>query len=143
MKLELICYGRTRFEINRFEAIKNREGFAKPKGGLWASPIDSNYGWRDWCFDNDFHVDRLDSYFTFQLCGNVFVIDGMHDALKLPWLGNDRFFRYPDFEHILNIGYDAVYLTLLGEEETRFGEPSFYGWDCESVLVMNPKAIIL
>jgi hypothetical protein len=37
---------------------------------------------------------------------------------------------------------DAIHLTERGEHETRLSQPySLYGWDCECVLIMNPKGI--
>ena len=43
---------------------------------------------------------------------------------------------------MVNLGYDAIFLTEKGQHETRFSEPSLYGWDCECVLVMNPSGVL-
>lgn len=49
---------------------------------------------------------------------------------------------YPDFEAMIRSGIDAIWLTPKGERETRFSHPkNLYGWDCESVLIMNPNGI--
>ena len=48
---------------------------------------------------------------------------------------------YPDFEKMVKMGYDAIYLTDKGQMETRFTMPDLYGWDCECVLVMNPDCV--
>lgn len=63
--------------------------------------------------------------------------------MHLPYMNpNHRHSKaYPDFEAIHEAGVDAVYLTQQGERETRFNDPSLYGWDCECVLVMNSEAI--
>jgi hypothetical protein len=108
---------------------------------LWASPVDAEYGWREWCKAEDF--GDLSHSFTFEFEGNVFVIDDVHDAASMPWIEmiEGTNLKCPDFEAMANLGYDAIYLTAKGQTETRFGPPSLYGWDCESVLIMNPQGV--
>jgi len=145
MKLGLITYGcGESFQRVLFEPIKNRE-WIKPHGGLWSSPIDSELGWADWCKSNDY--GNLSQSFEFEFEGNVFVIDSYDDALSAPILTCDVLDykkHYIDFEKLIALGYDAVWLTECGEYETRnFNRPlSLYGWDCESVLIMNPDCIL-
>lgn len=136
MKLHLITYGCGKsFAVAKFKPVKNIM-FIKPEGGLWASPTDSSYGWREWCESEDY--GDLSHHFTFQFEGNVFVINSCSDAARMPWIGNT-----PDFEEMVRLGYDAIFLTENGQTETRFGEPSLYGWDCECVLVMNPRCVVI
>lgn len=144
MELHLITYGcGDRFDPAKFSPIKNRE-FVKPAGGPWASPVNSKYGWRAWCEDANY--GDLSQHFEFYFCGNVFVIDGVSDAARMPWykpawaLGDNG--ACPDFEKLMLRRYDAIWLTVKGERETRFGQPSLYGWDCECVLIMNPYGIL-
>ena len=47
MEKEFVVYGKKKFNPKKFRKIKNRKGWCKPKAGLWASPIDSKWGWRD------------------------------------------------------------------------------------------------
>jgi len=147
MKLELVTYGCGKsFDIKKFQPVKNRMHI-KPKGGLWASPINSEFGWKDWCKIESF--GDLSYSFEFLFEGNVFVVDSLKDIESIPWIElnyypviKSPFTKFPDFEKILLLGYDAVLLTRKGEQETRFSEPvCLYGWDCESVLIMNPSGI--
>lgn len=139
MVLRLITYGcGEKFDVAKFNPIKNK--FIKPSGGLWASPVDSRYGWREWCADNSF--GDISSSFEFEFDGNVFVIDDTRAACRLPWI-DLRDSKRPDFERVALLGYDAIWLTEDGERKTRFDEPSLYGWDCESVLIMNPSGILI
>lgn len=46
--MEYIHYGHKHFEVNEFEPIRNRELFPKPFGGFLASPVNAEYGWKDW-----------------------------------------------------------------------------------------------
>ena len=54
-----VHYGSNRFERELFLMPMNRLDFviSKPFGGMWASNIESEYGWKDWCEDNEFHFD--------------------------------------------------------------------------------------
>ena len=141
MKLNLITYGKgKKFISSKFTPIENIPFFVKPKGGLWASPVNSVCGWREWCKIENF--GDLSNNFTFGFDGNVFVIDSISSATSMPWIEyHNNLMNSPDFEKMLEQGYDAIYLTEKGQKETRFSTPSLYGWDCECVLIMNPKCI--
>jgi len=116
--------------------------FVKPKGGLWASPVNSSHGWKKWCDEEDFG-DTLSS-FTFRYIGSVLKIDSLRDLEQIPWT-RDEWIQalYPDFELMVQLGIDAMWLTVEGENVTRHSGPkTLYGWDCESVLIMNPSGIM-
>lgn len=85
----------------------------------------------------------LSDSFTFRFQGNVFVIDSLKDAKEMPWYDPHglSFIQWPDFEAMQEVGIHAIHITLQGERETRFSTPSLYGWDCESVLIMNPYCV--
>lgn len=147
ISLELIVYGKTSFKKEDFNPISNRD-WCKPMGGLWASPINSQYGWKDWCLSNDFRIEELDQYFLLHFNGTILKIDSNNDVKKMDWvpLPNAQYSPYkivPDFKKMKENGLDAIWLTPQGEQETRFGTLyNLYGWDCESVLIMNPDCII-
>ena len=139
--MELISYGLgDKFEKEKFIPIRNAD-FLKPKGGLWASPVDSEYGWCDWCKEEDF--GNLETNFQFEFDGNILVIDSLPDLKEILWLDYKSYFPLPDFETILAIGYDGIFLTEKGQRDTRFSKPSLYEWDCECVLIMNCNKINL
>ena len=139
-------YGSAKYDSSLFAPIKNRKYFIKPYGGLWVSPIDSEYGWKDWCEDEDF--GDLTSHFDVVLDGIIMVIDSYFDAKdKLYWIHDDEdisftFGKSIDFEAMLKDGIDAIWLTVEGERSTRYTDKHcLYGWDCESVLIMNKDII--
>ena len=146
--MKLIHWGARAFEPDKFVPIMHRNCLAaakKPLGGLWASPIGSKWGWRDWCKAAGFQEYDDDNYFTFTLSGRILTID-CHDDLDkmyffsyMPGKGVD-FLQCPDFERLAT-EYDAVYLTENGEQSTRQTDINLYGWDCECVLVLNKDAI--
>jgi hypothetical protein len=139
--MKLIHYGATSFDVSKFGQIKNLSYFSKPKGGLWASAVDSEYGWKQWCKEAQFRDCEDDNSFTFELSpdAKILVIDSRSDFDELPKVGNQlKVGDYLDFE-LLSSQYDAIHLTERGMWKTRM---SLYGWDCECVLIMNSKIIL-
>lgn len=147
-----IHYGHSEFNRDLFCEIKNREQFVKPSGGLWASPADAELGWKDWCTSEDFHTNRLLDSFTFELSENskILHIRSIRDLKSLPRQENLPFeppWVCLDFEKLLADGWDAIELHL--SEEDRSCCPDWhdglyyqlYGWDCDSILIMNPDVI--
>lgn len=136
----LIHYGSTTYNRRQLKPIKN--SWIKPDGGLWTSPVNSNWGWKDWCKAEDFADCNEANSFTLLLkeTAKVFVIDTLKDLTQAPLVQSIgmKNFKYINFE-LLASQYDAIYLTVNGERATRWSQPvSLYGWDCESVLIMNP-----
>lgn len=73
---------------------------------------------------------------------SIYIIDSVDDFKNAPLKSLDYLDRKTlDFEK-LSQDYDALWLTRKGESDTRWDmEFSLYGWDCESVLVMNPYCV--
>lgn len=137
--LELVCYGcGDSFDLSKFLTPANRD-HAKPVGGLWTSPVDSEFGWAQWCEGQDF--GDLSTSFKLKFTGHVYVIDCVEAAKCMPWRNIDflKHLCWPDYEAIQ--GVDAIYLTKKGEYATRYSDPWLFGWDCETVFVMNPACI--
>lgn len=130
-----------------FRQIRNREYFTKPEGGLWASPIDAKYGWKDWNQDEQFEECREENSFRFRLSenANVLSIRSADDLIKiLPkdydyhGFGQDFRMVYLDFEEMLRNGIDAVYVEISSDNRLYW---ALYGWDCDSIVVMNPAVV--
>ena len=85
--MEYIHYGHKHFELNEFEPIRNRELFPKPFGGFWASPVNAEYGWKDWNEAEHFRECKLENSFKFQLDEKAKVlriksVNDLEDVLK-------------------------------------------------------------
>ena len=54
--------------------------------GLWASRIDSLYGWKEWCEENDFNLHKLRKSFSFCLAedANTLLISHPKELESLP-----------------------------------------------------------
>lgn len=145
-----IHYGHPEFRPELFREIKNRYAFVKPSGGLWASPVDAERGWKQWCTENNFNTDRLSDNFTFKLSenSNILHIRSIHDLQTLPQQENLVFkpaWTVLDFEKLLAEGWDAIELHLSEEEDCGYLDGLYwelYGWDCDSILIMNSEVIV-
>ena len=144
--MTLIHYGCPHWVPSHFVFPENLPAFVKPKGGLWASPVDSNYGWKEWCQQEEFHTGSLKHWFVFEFTGRIMTINTETDLKKMcfrsvidiPYLQ----MQFPDFEELAK-KTDAIYLTETGQWKTRLlMGPNLYGWDCECVLILNPAGVI-
>lgn len=148
-----IHYGHKKFERERFCSISNEMAFVKPIGGLWASPVDCDWGWKDWCKDSGFRKCKKSNSFTFTLKtdANVAHIFSINDLHMFPRLKNeyilDSWYCF-DFEKMLKDGIDAVELHLSEEDRSCCSDWQdglywqLYGWDCDSILIMNPDVVV-
>jgi len=141
----LIHYGSSSIRTGRIMPVRN--SWVKPAdgGGLWTSPVDSEWGWADWCRVEDFRVETLEVFCTIELTdeAKLYVIDSLDDLLAAPsYQTNDIISkRFLDFEK-LSEKYDGIWLTEKGQDATRYSQPmDLYGWDVESVLLFNGKCI--
>ena len=140
-----VHYGQPAFDRRLFNPVRNIGG-VKPYGGLWASPAASPLGWSDWCIENDFRTDSLKTGFMFCLADDARVLDIYRsDQLDgLPELDAGRTgWCFLDFEKLAQ-EYDAVELDLSNEVRDRWDSGLYYrlyGWDCDSILIMNPDII--
>lgn len=149
-KMISVRYGSKKFNPKKMGKIKNRS-FCKPEGGLWVSPVDSKFGWKDWCEVEDFRDCKESNSFkvSFKDDAKVIIIDSYDDLDKLPSMNPYKDIptlasygdRFPDFEKLAK-EVDAIWLTEEGQWKTRMTNPkNLYGWDCESILVLNPNSI--
>lgn len=136
-----IHYGHKSFDNKSFDEIKNERAWVKPIGGLWASNINAKYGWRDWCEEQRFRECSIDNSFKFKLKedSRILKIDNSDILKKLPIVNAP--FRTSwinlDFEKIKE-EYDAIEV-LISEDRRLYWD--LYGWDCDSLLVLNKEVI--
>lgn len=147
--------GTSGFDKDFFHPIKNLNGCASPSGGFWASPIDAKYGWKEWCEANNEFDWLLGARFIFEMpdSARVLRIEKVADIpcdyinfnyfdLKLCTLPKDgkgiSNQTLPlDFEKLAE-KYDAIEILAGSNYDLYY---TFYGWDCDSILIMNPDII--
>ena len=138
---EYIHFGHERFDREKFQEIKNELYFCKPKGGLWASPVDAPFGWKDWCEAEEYQkCDEANSFtFTLNEKANVYLIRSVDEVRAMPSVECELESMFlPDFEKMLADGWDAIEFHLREDRELYW---VLYGWDCDSILVMNPDVV--
>ena len=140
-----IHYGHTKFDKSVFNKIKNVDCSTKPKGGLWASDIEAEHGWKDWCEAEEFRDCKEENSFSFVLSDNakVLYIDSIDDLKVLPKI-DDKFgmnfssWILLDFEKLAET-YDAVEVSISSDFDLYY---KLYGWDCDSIVIMNPDVVV-
>ena len=147
-----IHYGHKYFDKEKYVAVHNEFCFVKPQGGLWASSVDAEFGWRDWCEREKFRSCEIENAFIFKLKdeANVVHIYSKKDLFELPRMKNEyapSSWYCLDFEKMMIDGVDAIELHL-SEEDTSCCDDWhdtlywwLYGWDCDSIFIMNPEVV--
>ena len=141
---EYIHYGHDHFDVEIFDTVSNHGGlWVKPGGGLWASPVDAEFGWKDWNHGSKFVRCDDNNSFTFRLSdeARVLVIDSDEILDGLPQRKEEykrNMWCLLDFEKISE-DYDAIELVLSADSRLYW---SLYGWDCDCILVMNPNVVV-
>ena len=115
----------------------------KPDFGLWGSPVDCKFGWKDWCESEDFRTDTLDRYFVFKVKdgARIFIVrknNDVSDYLYTPYLYSSAG-TYIDFNKIMK-EYDGIEL-IHGYNYWDLHYGYFYSWDVDSIVVWNPDVI--
>ena len=151
--MRFIHYGHRCFDKEKFMPIQNQECWNKPRGGFWASPVESELGWKSWCEDNDFgECDEQNSViFSLKPEANIYHICSVEAANNLPrsqssYGINEMMPETPystimgvDFESMVKAGIDAIFYELSVCPQLYW---KLYGWDCDCILVMNPDIVV-
>lgn len=141
----VVHYGAKKYNPEKFEPIVCN-GFEKPeKGGLWTSPIDSVFGWKDWNKMTNFVKCEDENSFTLCLKENVkiFEINSFEDLSNAPLIKSIIGMYNLNYEEIEK-NYDAIWLTSKGQIQTRTTYPIWLNsWDCETVFILNPDCFIV
>ena len=159
-----IHYGSKGFNQNLFRERRSMLS-NKPNCGLWASKLNDEFGWKEWCEQEGYRLDRLIESFKFTISENAKIMQikgvGVPDELK-PYINNGSiqvslfglsFFREGyqkmiDFDRMIEDGYDGIEFTIT---ETPFWNNEaeshnvlwdmMYGWDCNSIVIFNADVI--
>lgn len=138
-----IHYGHTSFDKNLFIKITNEIPISKPRG-VWASGINAKYGWKDWNESEKFAECNKENSFTFTLSdnANILYINSVKDLESLSKAQDEFSFTSwvsLDFEKLAEI-YDAIEVNISSDYDLYY---KLYGWDCDSILIMNPDVVIV
>lgn len=135
-----IHYGHKKFLKNKFNEIQNQD-WIKPFGGLWASDENAEYGWKQWCEQENFRECNEDNCFRFELKKDTKVlhIRSVEDAKQIITRTTDEYVsKCIDFEKLKAYGIDAIELHLSDDFGLYW---QLYGWDCDSILILNKDVV--
>ena len=144
--MKCIHYGARTYDPTLFQSIQNRRWTNKPYGGLWASYVDAEYGWRQFCDKAEFGNIQEDINFVFELATDrILLIDSSEKAVRLPRRQKDpneygievSYPVLPDFETIAT-QYDAIDFRISSDPSLY---RTLYSWDCDSILILNPDVV--
>lgn len=160
MSEEYVHYGCNagNYDVDKFKKVKNVSFSSKPSGGFWASPTRAgrspSFDWASFCF-RDGYEPANSIYQKFFFCldvgAHIFRVETVSDFNKLPKveMKGDAFHienEFVDFEECVRQGIDAIeYAYTAAHRNEEVGDKldrKMSGWDCDSILIMNPKIIL-
>ncbi len=163
--MNLITLGIDEIKKDQFNEIKNMKRGNKPWGGLWTSPIESEYGWYNFVkgehYREEYYLNKM-TLITLKSDAKIYKIDSVEDFDLCPHIQErvqeqDPFFitsqdqntifnkfKKIDFEK-LSEDYDGVWITVKAIVNLENRHQNFmgdlYGWDVETVLLFNLNCI--
>lgn len=149
-----ISYGTNNYDSSMVKPIDVNslwgKSVNKPHGGLWGSPIDSDFGWGDFCNRDAFQLKTLSKHFLFKLKkgSKICIIDKADDLVRNSVYDDYMGLYILDIKSIVN-NYDGIYVTNNAVYKTSRGIKLSNGiyvsnlslWDVESICVWNSAII--
>lgn len=143
-----VHYGDSAFHREKFKKARNAKYGIKPEYGLWGSPVDAEYGWKQWCEDNEFREINEKESFYFRIRGwQVYEIEKPQDLENLPHIPvleeNKRKNPYEelflDYEKMAKgeLSYSALEVKIKDVEE------QLPGYDCDCILVLDDRDLVV
>jgi len=159
---EYVHYGCSseEFLISKFVKVKNHTFGWKPSGGFWASPTSHGkmgelFDWKAFCEKEEYYPKgkplNKKFYFCLDINAHVVRIESMDTYQALPKVVREdcatgRKEEFIDFEKCMRQGIDAIeyaYSAIIKDENMKEEmDRKMLGWDCDSILIMNPKIIL-
>ena len=139
-----IHYGTDHFDPNR--VLETREEIlAKPDMGIWACDENAKSTWREWCLQEDFHTERLNKYFEFELSGRARILHVRKFEDLMPYLIKANIVDMRLWGPILNrrqMYQDYDGLEMHFSQLPRVSRQLLQVYDCDSICIWNPNVII-
>ena len=148
---EYVHYGANEFipeKVTEDAKYWRKNSIGKPSG-LWASPLNAELNWKDWCEEEDFHTERLDESFKFKLKNGsrILEVHQIEDILLyvVPnnfgfrlWVGSESKLVLLNRDALMS-DFDGMELYL--SENWLLRDMYFYTWDCDSICIWNSDVI--
>lgn len=146
--MKYIHYGDSSYDRKLLEHVGLRDLYSdsfKPYG-LWASPVNAERSWNNWCRSNDFLLDTLDKSFQFKLSADAKIlhIDTMEVGKKYLIAFDkyrDKVYYRLDLKTLYE-KYDGVELHFSNDAVNFHRSNCFNVWDVDSICIWNPNVVI-
>lgn len=128
-----------KFDIDKFQDIKNNNSWNKPIGGLWACAVHNNSTpWLEFITENPELMRDTNTYFDFTLKPNAKILKLYdktdYDNMMDKYAYKAFFTRCIDFEAISK-DFDVI------DFKVRNLYFELMGWDLDSILILNKNII--
>lgn len=144
--ITFVHYGADSFDIRKFDNNNYNTCDCKPgpHKGLWGSPVAARYDWKEFC---RLECDEIleEKKFFFRVNGPLCIIDSVEDLDQLSWstpsVPWQVFYERVNWQETSK-NWAAVMVTekfLIERSPTNPRDLS--GWDCESVVVLDPMTV--
>lgn len=153
-----IHYGSKKFDKKRVTCKRPSHLGSKPNYGLWASPLDTNWGWKDWCDNEGYMECTEENSFMFSLTSTAKILNIFTEDDIMPYISRSEqwavlsdwrthiYGSAPktsvidtiDWDKIVSDGYDAV--ELYNSIDLHY--TVFNSWDCDSIVILNPDIVV-
>ena len=140
-KTTYIHYGHSFFQPEKMKEKPNLIYTSYKPHGLWASPVDAEWGWKDWCEETECFLETLDESFQFTLKSkaNILHIHSWEDAK--PFLIKQGTYNYSLKLKTIYKKYDGMELHISENYGELHDSYPFYLWDVDSICIWNPDII--
>lgn len=119
----------------------------KPDRGFWGSPVDAEYGWKEWCEDVYFGSYDFNKPVYWTLTSGKILQVGWDEVKNKETSILTKYINYPynilDWNKMLKDDIVAVQLMdgCIGHRFINELEKQFNGWDCESIVVLDKSRL--
>lgn len=114
--------------------------------GLWASPVNAELGWKEWCEDEEWRLDKLDESFEFSLSpeAKILTINKLEDAADFLLELRMHGIRVQALDlPMIYDRYDAMEVNMSNDFMNFHDNEVFYSWDVDSIVIWNPDIIVV
>lgn len=140
------------YGADTFDPGKTFSGYPvnfKPPG-FWASPCDCEYGWKEFCEDQEFRVENLARHFDFTLSKDARILEIHTPSDVLPYTKKDPYApayssigdKDPTLGRMLDVcklmnDFDGMEVYISENYNDFWWSKLFYGYDVDSLVLWN------
>lgn len=147
--MRLVHFSEEYFKFDPNRSYRQQRGGNDKPSGLWLSD-ESDYGWKQWCRDNEFRTNGLKCVTRFAvdekqilIISSLTQIESFSDeyGCRPSWVKSGIKLKFIDWEKVTE-NYAGVIITpYINEARLLCKFFWYYGWDCASGCVWDLSAL--